>query len=499
MKSFTARLFHEIAGSIFAGVDDGELVEIQLAPFGEFDHPVYGRGKISEAMGDALIEYFNARPAREISTYCNHGSSKPAATDEQGKASGWIKRVFKKATGIFGMWKPTANAKKRVIAEEYKYFSPTLAWDYPDPISGATIPLALNAGGLTNRPFFEEMKPIEFSSVTAEDTDDSRTVILLADERTFQAVKTEDGNRYPAAAYAYVPDPEAPSTWKLRLWQTPELKVTPRQVGLAVAALGKGFRGQKVQLPADARSGVLSKVRAAWRKVNPDKSPDDMPGVLKASTASEEKMKDFLVLLFAAIATAMDKTFSVAQLEQNFSAADPEDPKPEEVAEFLAGMFKDFGEKASSLESANKKLKADLSSATSSKTNVEKELKDLTETVFSDRIDKVLDKAIRETRISPAERDFWKGQLSKDFDGVKAHLETADKKLDLKPKASGEDKPGRSAEEEMDQKAKELQKEKGGEEKFSYADAIAEVSRLNPELEKRYREETYARIEGKDL
>lgn len=95
------------------------------------------------------------------------------------------------------------------------------------------------------------------------------------------ASKTEDGQSYPASAFAYVPDPEMPSTWKLRLWDSPDAKETRRQVGMAVAALGKGFRGNKVEIPSEDMSSVKTKVKAAWKKVNPDLTDDDMPAILK--------------------------------------------------------------------------------------------------------------------------------------------------------------------------------------------------------------------------
>ena len=102
--------------------------------------------------------------------------------------------------------------------------------------------------------------------------------------------KTDGGQSYPAAAYAYVPDAESPSTWKLRLWETPSRKVSARQVGLAVAALGPGgFRGNRVQIPAAALAGVKAKVLAAWRKANPDRKPDEIPGVLKADPIPQAK------------------------------------------------------------------------------------------------------------------------------------------------------------------------------------------------------------------
>ena len=67
-----------------------------------------------------------------------------------------------------------------------------------------------------------------------------------------QATKREDGEDFPAAAFAYVPDPESPSTWKLRLWDSLDERETRQQVGRAIAALGPGgFRGNQVDIPDD--------------------------------------------------------------------------------------------------------------------------------------------------------------------------------------------------------------------------------------------------------
>lgn len=94
--------------------------------------------------------------------------------------------------------------------------------------------------------------------------------------------KTEGGLKFPASDYAYVPDPKKPSTWKLRLTSTPGGKPDPRIVGAAVAALGPGFRGQKVQIPQANRAAVIGRVRSAWLKANPNKTKDDLPSVLKS-------------------------------------------------------------------------------------------------------------------------------------------------------------------------------------------------------------------------
>ena len=76
--------------------------------------------------------------------------------------------------------------------------------------------------------------------------------------------KTEDGKVFPASDYAYVPDPEKPSTWKLRLTATPGGEPDARIVGAALAALGPGYRGNKVEIPEADLAGVKNKVRSAW-------------------------------------------------------------------------------------------------------------------------------------------------------------------------------------------------------------------------------------------
>lgn len=100
----------------------------------------------------------------------------------------------------------------------------------------------------------------------------------------FAATKTEAGKSFPAGDYAYVPDAEKPSTWKLRLTSTPGGTPDPQIVGAAIAALGAGFRGNKVQIPADELPGVKAKVKAAWIKANPDKDKKEMPSVIASGS-----------------------------------------------------------------------------------------------------------------------------------------------------------------------------------------------------------------------
>lgn len=107
-----------------------------------------------------------------------------------------------------------------------------------------------------------------------------------------KATKREDGKDFPASAYAYVPDVAKPSTWKLRLTRTPGGGPDAGIVGAAVAALGKGFRGQKVQIPAADLGTVKAKVRSAWRKANPGKKSEDIPAAIKEMAGAFRAFKD---------------------------------------------------------------------------------------------------------------------------------------------------------------------------------------------------------------
>lgn len=123
----------------------------------------------------------------------------------------------------------------------------------------------------------------------------SDTEIIKELEDMEKAFKTERGQQFPAGDYAYVPDAEKPSTWKLRLTETPGGGPSARIVGMATAALGPGgFRGQKVEIPAEDRAKVVARVRAAWLKANKDKGEGDLPAVLKNLDKEEDMSKEAL-------------------------------------------------------------------------------------------------------------------------------------------------------------------------------------------------------------
>ena len=93
-------------------------------------------------------------------------------------------------------------------------------------------------------------------------------------------MKTEGGTRYPVSDYAYVPDPEKPSTWKLRMSQGRPGNITASQLGRAAAAFSSGgFRGQRVEIPQSDQAKVKRKLRSEYSKLGVKR--EDMPDSVK--------------------------------------------------------------------------------------------------------------------------------------------------------------------------------------------------------------------------
>ncbi len=105
--------------------------------------------------------------------------------------------------------------------------------------------------------------------------------------KTLEAEKTEDGVQFPATAYAYVPEADTPSGWKLRMWGDSDKKVTRAQLGRAAASFSPGgFRGQKVAIPEADLAAVKRKIRVEYRKL--DVGEDDIPRWVKETMSREE-------------------------------------------------------------------------------------------------------------------------------------------------------------------------------------------------------------------
>lgn len=67
-------------------------------------------------------------------------------------------------------------------------------------------------------------------------------------------MKKVDGEEHPASDFAYVPDPEKPSTWKLPIFNM-------HHVGGALAAMTSDYRGNPVEIPEKDREAAMKKIQ----------------------------------------------------------------------------------------------------------------------------------------------------------------------------------------------------------------------------------------------
>ncbi len=150
-----------------------------------------------------------------------------------------------------------------------------------------------------------------------------------------QAVaKTEDGEKFPAGAYAYAPDLEKSSTWKLRIWKTPEMKTTRKQLNDAAAALSPGgLRGQKVTIAEADLSAVKRKIRGEYARLGVGRS--DMPRWVKEAEVRTQ-LRDWIPLTEATVDGKGIATVRV--IESGFNASEERYYPTEMLAESV-GLF----------------------------------------------------------------------------------------------------------------------------------------------------------------
>ena len=104
--------------------------------------------------------------------------------------------------------------------------------------------------------------------------------------KTQEAVKAEEGNDYPQAAFAYAPNSHKPGTWQLRMWEDLDKKVTKTQLGRVAASLSPGgLRGQKATIPSKELAAVKRKIRAEYRRLKV--AEEDIPKWVKETMTRE--------------------------------------------------------------------------------------------------------------------------------------------------------------------------------------------------------------------
>jgi len=131
---------------------------LQAFPIGEYDHPVYGKIKMTidraRNMASGVI-----RKVRGIDIAIDYGHN------SGGEAAGWVTSAEARIDGLWLFVEWTKQAAAAIRAGEYRYFSPEYMDKWKHPQSGDEFTDVVLGGGLTNRPFLKNILPVNLSEI----------------------------------------------------------------------------------------------------------------------------------------------------------------------------------------------------------------------------------------------------------------------------------------------------------------------------------------------
>lgn len=138
----------------------GDTSEIEILRTGSWNHPEYGKFKVSETDLDGFIESFEGN-VRGVDLAIDQ-AHKP----DEG-AAGWFRKLYKKATetgtSLWAKIEWTPLGKELIEHKIFRYISPEFTFKYKDDETGQTTKNVLYGAALTNRPFIKGMAPVMLS------------------------------------------------------------------------------------------------------------------------------------------------------------------------------------------------------------------------------------------------------------------------------------------------------------------------------------------------
>lgn len=145
---------------------------VMVARVGNWSGHPAGPERVTADLLHSALDYFDRHYhalGTDLVIDYHHGSVLAVGKGQKAPAAGWIDRLELRADGaeLWGhvkLW--TTEARNAITAREYRYLSPTLRWNRPDPVTGAPVPLALPSVALTNTPFMTALEGLNESSAT---------------------------------------------------------------------------------------------------------------------------------------------------------------------------------------------------------------------------------------------------------------------------------------------------------------------------------------------
>lgn len=399
-------------------------------------------------------------------------------------AAGWIRdlKIGPSTTNpgkqaLFAKVEWTPLGKELVGGGIFRYMSAEFG-PHKDAETGTEYQDVLYASTLTNRPFVKGLSPVtlddEWVEVLREGDyihDTYGQLSIQADEgdtgwmrRLYQflgsrlkagepaihneaqeaaetvafAMRTDDGKEYPASAYLFVPDPDKPSTWKLRIkeYVGDTLKVTREQLGRAAAALSPGgFRGNRVELPSGEVAKVKAKLRSLYREIGV--SEDDIPAHIKQEeNKSMDKLIAYLKELGIELANGVDPVDALRKyiVKQKTTASSLETAMAEEKNKRVQ-LEKDVATLTAKLDEKQKATSTPAEIAMAEEKNkrlqLEKDVAALTAKLEESERTAFLDEMTRQGKLLPAERPYFNDLYKTSKDIVRKLLGERPAKVDL--------------------------------------------------------------------
>jgi hypothetical protein len=137
---------------------------LQIFPFGEYLHPIYGKIKMDAERATRMAANFASQiRGQELDVDYDHKESA-----QGGKAAGWFKAMQVRDDGLWAQVEWTQPAFEAIAAGEYRYFSPEFVDEWKHPKTGEVHKDVIFGGALTNRPFLKDILPINFTEVNKE-------------------------------------------------------------------------------------------------------------------------------------------------------------------------------------------------------------------------------------------------------------------------------------------------------------------------------------------
>lgn len=237
---------------IFRGSEEDDNVpdEIQVLPKGKWQTGQYGEVEINDEHIDEIVENFNE----------GNRAGVPIDIDHKGEeAVGWVKKLIKKADGLFA--KVDWNKKGKSLLEDkaYRFISPEFSFNFKDPLTSTDFGAVLIAATITNFPLFRQMKAITASEqvLTTEKINGNLALTLFAkDTMTVKELLAKPQESLTEEEKTFIAQNAGELTPEQRKQynaQTPEEKAAEEKA-TADAAAAKGTNDGKTPTEGDTNT-----------------------------------------------------------------------------------------------------------------------------------------------------------------------------------------------------------------------------------------------------